>query len=347
MINVTAYAVESFAPHQNMMIDHLRAVHGDCIAVTVRTIPRSVFGRMVLFFQVFADTILRRKNILYFSSFVSVSFALVAVFMCHPRWIYHSQDWIQDQPGEMARIERWVVRWAPIVLWNETTRARAMCQMAGRELDALIVPTYLPEGFQIAHRSQDMRRQLADRAGIDYRRMVAIFAGGSYSHSRLSPQLLIASEALDVDTVIIFSGPIRIADQQVKSNILDVGLLPYDEMMAIMASCDIGLLLYDYAHSFGHRYQQPGRLTEYLCAGLSLVATPFPDAERLMERTDFCLVVDGYNTQMLASALKEMTQRTRHDSERAERIRNYSIQHMTYEPGAEAALRAIRRKFSI
>ncbi len=351
MVDVIVYCIGAIAPHQNMMVHHLREKYGDSVSLKVRRIDDARGARrgraLRLMVQVATDTLMRRGAVIYFASFASAPFTLPAVLLGHRRWIYHSQDWIQDQGRLPAWLERLAVRHAPVVLWNEANRAAEARRRAGRAGEILVVPTYLPRSFEAPLPSPAIRRDIAARAGVDPDAMVAVFAGGSYSPSRLSAQLVEAIARQDDACVLVFSGPTRPPEGVEQGRIVDMGLLSHDDMLAAMASCDIGMLLYDYAESFGHRYQQPGRLTEYLRCGLRLIATPFPDAERLAGQSDGCMVVQGYDVDELAAVLRESARRVRDTPEARFSIRRRCEEAMVYEPAADAAVAAVTRRFAL
>lgn len=335
---IIAYRPDALAPHQGLLAEFIRNEYGEHANVVIRTIPKGTVARIVFAGRVAIDAVVHRKAVLYFASFLSVVFAAIAAFLGHRRWIYHSQDWIADQPGLPAKLEPMVVRKAPVVIWNEPARAARAREISGRKGEILVLPTYLPSNYEVAQRSQRIREELAAKAGIASDEAVIVFAGGGYSPQRLSQQFLGGLRKTDTDIVAVFTGATRIPDEAREANVLDLGLLDYDRMFEVMGSCDIGLLLYDYADSFGHRNQQPGRLTEYLKGGLALIATPFLDSRRLEEETDFCLTVSGYDEEEIAAALREMAQQIRSGLVRGEAIREYVERNMTFEPFAEDVL---------
>lgn len=344
---IIAYVIDALAPHQNQMVEHLRTVHGDRFELRLRKIPSDRFGRLRLLAMAAYDALFQRGHVLYFSTFLSAPYTIFARLSGHRRWIYHSQDWVQSSPGLFATLELKAARSAPVVIWNEVNRGAKIKTLSGRKNDVVVVPTYLPRTYNVPERSEEMRRTIAQRSGADPDRMVIVFAGGSYSTWRLSAEVVAAAKTLDRDTVLVFTGPSRLPEDVSAPNILDMGLLPYEDMLSVMASSDIGLLLYDYANAFGHRYQQPGRLTEYLRCGLRLIATPFPDAEALADKTEFCLVSEGYSVPDLAESLLEMVRRSRLETPPVEEIKRYTLANMVYETEAELAIKHIAKEFGL
>jgi hypothetical protein len=335
---IIAYRPDALAPHQGLLSEFVKCELPDTVEVIIRTIPTNNLKRIFFALRVALDAILYRGAILYFASFLSVAYAAIPGLLGHRRYIYHSQDWIADAQTILSRLELQVVRCAPIVIWNEPGRAARAKEMSGRKGDILILPTYLPREFFAPERSDRVRQELAKKSGVALEDMIVIFAGGGFSSERLSEQFIEAQKIGCKSTVTVFTGTNRLPDIFAASNIVDLGCLSYEEMFEVMASSDIGLLLYDYANSFGHQYQQPGRLTDYLKCGLAIIATPFLDARRLQAETNFCEVVDGYNVEELSIVLDAMADRITSREVSPELMRKYVDSNMAYEDFATSVL---------
>lgn len=328
---IIAYRPDALAPHQGMLVDFLKAEIGDQTCIVVRTIPTGTLARLGLIFRVAWDALLNRGAVLYFGSFLSVIYAAVPILMLHRKWIYHSQDWITDGSGLAAKLEPWVVKSAPVVLWNEPNRAAKAREEAGRANGIFVLPTYLPSDYPVPMPARSIRDDIAKRAGVSADEMVIVFAGGGYSKARLSDQFVKATRGLDDNAVFVFTGATRVPAALTHSKIIDLGMLDYDDMIETMASSDIGMLLYDYRGSFGNRHQQPGRLTEYAKGGLAMIATPFGDSDRLARETKFCLVVEGYSVPELHDALSTMIDRIRSGAAQRSEISQFAARDMAYE----------------
>lgn len=335
---IIAYRPEALAPHQGMLVDFMKERVPASTRIVERIIPTGRLARLLFAVRVALDALLFRRAVLYFASFVSAAYAIIPGLLGHRRYIYHSQDWIADTGNLPSRLEPKVVKSAPVVIWNEANRAARAREVSGRDGEILILPTYLPAAHAVPRRSDGIRREIAELAGVPAEGMVIVFAGGGYSDGRLSAQFVEALGELDRSVVAVFTGATRLPPECTAPNLVDMGLLPFERMLAVMASSDIGLLLYDYADSFGHTNQQPGRLTEYLKGGLALIATPFGDARRLASETGFCTVVQGYDVVELRQALMEMADRIRSGAVSRDEIREYVARHMAYEPFATATL---------
>ncbi|MER8680396.1 hypothetical protein [Mesorhizobium sp. M1405] len=154
----------------------------------------------------------------------------------------------------------------------------------------------------------------------------------------MSSTLLLA--ALGRNCIVVFTGPNRVPEAAPK-NVVDLGNQSFDGMLSIMAASDIGVLLYDYRKSFGNRFQQPGRLTEYLRAGLAVISTPFPGAKRIERDLNTFVCVGGYDLQELGQALESLFFRIGEGEVSRERIRIYAEDNLTYEPAADTVYRHI------
>jgi glycosyltransferase involved in cell wall biosynthesis len=80
--------------------------------------------------------------------------------------------------------------------------------------------------------------------------------------------------------------------------------VPFDEMLRILGSCDIGLILYQ--RDFGVRCM-PNRLFEYMAAGIPIIAPDYAIEVRDIVRGSDCgLLVDCENPAAIAEAIQQL-----------------------------------------
>lgn len=333
-LTICYFSQPSVAPHQNMMLRYLKEAHsGHRHRVEEIPIPTSwrMMGVIGFVWTVIKKCAFARHQVLYFSGFASARYAFLAYMLRHPRIVYHSQDWILDRRDFRAFAERRVVRNAALVVWNERTRARAASRLAKRTGKLLIVPTYLPCTYPLPNPDVGLREAIRNR-GISCTDDTPIIFAGGYSDERLSPTLLQAAHGRNC--VIVFTGHNRVPESAPR-NVVDLGNQSFERMLSIMAASDIGVLLYDYRRSFGNRFQQPGRLTEYLRAGLAVISTPFPSAKRIERDLTSYICVGGHDIQELGRALERLFHQVGKGGVSRERIRHYAEDNLSYEPAAE------------
>ncbi|MER9200801.1 hypothetical protein NKH74_16510 [Mesorhizobium sp. M0933] len=328
------FSQPSDAPHQNMMLRHWKDMsRRDLDFLKEIAIPTSSRKLDVIRFvwAVIKKGVFARREVLYFSGFASARYALVAHMLRHPRIVYHSQDWVLDRRDFRAFAEKLVVRSAALVIWNERTRARAAARIAKRAGKLLVVPTYLPLAYPIPEPDAGLRDAIRSRGVSCTESTVIVFAGG-YSDERLSSKLIQA--ATGRNCVVVFTGSHR-PTTSIPPNVVDLGKQSFERMLSIVAASDIGVLLYDYKRSFGNRFQQPGRLTEYLRAGLAVISTPFPAAKRIERDLSTFLCVNGYDIEELGSALDKLSNQIRLGEVSRGRIMRYAEENLSYEPAAD------------
>ncbi|MER9019311.1 hypothetical protein [Mesorhizobium sp. M0898] len=340
-INIAYFSQPAVAPHQNMMLAYLKENHSHEYTIREVKIPRGkgVFDQAWTVMKVMHFCLFHREDVLYFSGFVSARYAYLAYALGHRRWVYHSQDWIFDRKDFRAQLERVVVRNAPAVIWNEHIRARAARKVSGRRSAIHVVPTYLPIAYTLPDPCPNLREKIKNN-GIQCSDQTAIVFAGGYSEARMSKYLVAAFEKVDENCVLVFTGSERVPRPWPR-NVMDLGELSYKEMLSVVSASDIGILLYDYKKSFGNRIQQPGRLTEYLRAGLSVISTPFPVAKRIERELDSYICVNGYDVEELRVALKSLCSTVCVRRNNRSRIITYAVDNLGYERAAKKVISEI------
>jgi glycosyltransferase involved in cell wall biosynthesis len=223
------------------------------------------------------------------------------------------------------------------VITNEVNRARFLKSCYGLP-QIFVVPTLLPRAWPIPSQRDTHRRRLVarltpERAGSVH----LICVGGPVSAKRCSPALLEAMQSLGEEYVLYFSNA---TSDATRAAVESTGLihrsiilakLPYDEMLAYMGACDVGILLYpdDGIHHF---YQSPGRLSEYVRCGLPLVASAFPSLELLLLKHDLGRVCDPTSPAAIAAAMREICEVDQETAERRrQRLRTIAERELVYD----------------
>jgi glycosyltransferase involved in cell wall biosynthesis len=139
-----------------------------------------------------------------------------------------------------------------------------------------------------------------------------IAAGGGYNEGRMSPQAAGALLYLPDNVSIVFTGRIPketgfpvIKDLIQQQRFIFLERRPYVDLLRLYSLCDAGLLLYP-DHCIGHFYQAPGRLTEYLRAGLPVVCSNFPGFELLCVKYKIGVTCNPYDSREVADAINSV-----------------------------------------
>lgn len=111
--------------------------------------------------------------------------------------------------------------------------------------------------------------------------------------------------------VIIGSGDIeqeikkQVDDLQLNDSVIFKGRIAADELYKYTPSASIGLcLLQDIGLSY--HYALPNRIFDYLHAGVPVLATRFPEIEKIVETYHTGVLIEKYDPQYLASVIQSM-----------------------------------------
>ncbi len=324
------------APHQSMAAIHLIKEgyildffcwgHGEPLpglgAERYHEIKKtSVYSAIKLLLTLFKELLFTKKyDVVYVQGAQQTPFLFwLPLLKKRYRIIYHTQDFLEPRRHRFYEFfERWFARNASYVISNEINRARFMKSYYGLKHVPAVVPTYLPLWWQVPVRNIRLRNELLDEAGIvDRDNAVIIFAGGAYRKDRMSPQLVDAFARMPENYVLLFNGPSmlegkagRIACEH-KAHALDCsrrilfrGNLSFSDLLELYTAGDVGVLLYP-DDGVGHFYQCPGRFTEYLRCGLTLLIPNYPGLELITLKHHLGVSCDPETFESIASALSD------------------------------------------
>jgi glycosyltransferase involved in cell wall biosynthesis len=233
------------------------------------------------------------------------------------RIVYHTQDYLEPRRHKFyERFERFFAKRADYVISNEVNRGRFMHSNYGLNNLPVIIKTALPEWWPIPERILSRRIELIRMAGLpESESYCLITAGGPYRADRMSPQLLEAFSKLPDHYVLIFIGDamkygqscrmeceLKMGELGIIKRVIFLEGMTYPHLLELYAACDVGVLLYP-NNGIGHFYQCPGRLSEYLRCGLSLITCNYPGLELLTLKYRVGEVCDPEDAASIAEAL--------------------------------------------
>jgi glycosyltransferase involved in cell wall biosynthesis len=271
------------------------------------------------------------------------------------RLIYHTQDFLEPGRHRLWEFfERQVAQRAGRVICNEPNRARFLASHYRLAEMPAVVRTGLPRDWPAPERDAGLRRGLLARVGpVGGGEPRLIMAGGGYSPVRCTAELIEAVGRLAPRYVLVFTGmaegspghraAVDAARQAgVAGRVLFLPHLAYDELLRHMAACDVGVLLYP-NDGIGNFYQAPGRLTEYLKAGLPVVASNFPGLELLALKYGLGRVCDPQSPRAIAGAIDALGSRGEAElAAERRRLRDLAQTEFAYETQAWRIEQAIR-----
>jgi len=100
----------------------------------------------------------------------------------------------------------------------------------------------------------------------------------------------IANRIKNIDENILF---IVTAEGESNSNIKYIGRVPYYDMPGIMASCNVGLCLYNEINFYDKFYFSPLKLFDYMASGLPIIGNNLGQIKVVIEENENGLLVNG------------------------------------------------------
>jgi len=260
------------------------------------------------------------------------------------RIIYHTQDFLEPRRHKFYEFfEKRLAKRAGFVIINDENRARFMKSHYDLVQLPTSVRTYLPASWKIPDFDANKRIELLSTLGV---KMTGdeklIMCQTAYSPVRCSENLIKAVALLGKNYYLVFSGMEsgsageRLAKEAVsRHGVIDrslfLGYLPYTDLLGYTAVCDIGVLLYA-NDGIGNFYQCPGRLTEYLRCGISVVMSDFPNFRYLALKYRIGVTCDSESPTSIAKAIEELGSRPP-DQIQADRkrLKQLTINELCYE----------------
>lgn len=273
------------------------------------------------------------------------------------RVIYHTQDFLEPRRHKAWEFfERLFARRAGSVIVNDPSRGRFLASYYGLRRQPAVVRTALPADWPLPERDEALRTALMGRVqGASCRHLVMV--GGPANPVRCTSTLLVAASKLPPDYALVFTGVPegsaayqRTMDAVEKSGLAErsllLGYLPFESLLAHMAVCDVGILLYP-DDGVGNFFQAPGRLTEYLSVGLPFVASRFPSFELLVAKYGAGAVCDQTSPASIARAIESVVGVSADSAQaRRDRLRHVARTELAYDRQAPAVERVVDEALS-
>jgi glycosyltransferase involved in cell wall biosynthesis len=213
-----------------------------------------------------------------------------AVFL-NARLVYYPFELFGEQSGAVSaplrRLERLILRHGidGLITQNEA-RGRVYRQERGARVAPVIVHNYKPR--RAARPTGKLRRLLG--LGDDVR---IVLYQGQLVHGRWLDSLLQAAPELPSDARLVLMGEAfpwweehgapMLLDPAIGDKVRVAPWVPHDELMDYVADADAGVIIYD--DRVRNNYLcEPGKLSDYVSAGVPVVAPAFPTIEPVIRQ---------------------------------------------------------------
>ncbi|TAK98854.1 MAG: glycosyltransferase [Verrucomicrobia bacterium] len=254
--------------------------------------------------------------------------------------VYHNPDYYDpfNHPFYFW-LERRFCRKLDLYLNNEFHRAYLTRAAYGVKCPIVTVPIMLPACWPFPKPDAELRREMA--GGHDDA-FVLILHGG-YGEIRMTPELFEAMRLLPENfRLVMFDRDHRKAEVDRKLDELGIAnrVVRYPRMNVrqlarYTMNADAGVLLYQ-NNDLGNFFTAPGRLTEYVGAGLPVIATNHTALENLVWRYNLGMTTDSTKPAELAEGIRKLAEMRKKNQFPAEVLRQTFLDKLAFdhwEPG--------------
>ncbi len=259
------------------------------------------------------------------------------VYDSHEFWIEQSS--LVNRPimrGFWSQLEKRLIQRVDRTIAVSQSIAQSLEERYGLERVSVLrnLPLYQPR------RESDLIRQALT---IESERPIVLYQGGFLTENGLQDQIDAAKDFAHAAFVLIGSGPCeaRLKEQVRQSRLEDtvyfIDRVPFRELHSYTCSADVGLcLIKGMGKSF--YYSLPNKLFEYMMAGLPVLASNFPEMQRVIDETGAGATANPSDVAGIGQAVSALLA----DPERRLQQREAALQaakHFNWEREAEVLIR--------
>lgn len=235
------------------------------------------------------------------------------------RLIYYPFELFGEQSGRVSAPLRWLERLIlrrgidGLITQNEA-RGRVYRDERGVRVAPVIVHNYKPR--RASRRTGKLRRLLG--LGDDVR---IVLYQGQLVQGRWLDRLLQAAPALPSDARLVLMGEVfpwwqehaepMLRNPAIGDKVLVAPWVPHEELMDYVADADVGVIIYD--DRVRNNYLcEPGKLSDYVSAGVPVVAPAFPTIEPVVRQFGIGQCFADGSPERIAEAIAGVLARPRH-----------------------------------
>lgn len=232
------------------------------------------------------------------------------------RLVYYPFELFGEQSGPaprlMCAVEKLLLRrGVDAVITQNDARARVYRDERGARVNPIIVHNY--KARRTVSRGGRLARELALSASDDI-----VLYEGQLTAGRWLDRLVRAAEYLPAQARLVLmgestpwwdvhGGPL-LAHSGLAGRVLVAPYVPHDELLEYVADARVGIIIYDDAVRNNY-YCEPGKLSDYVMAGVPVVCPDFPTVGPLVEGLGIGKSFAGSNPEAIARAISQVLAR--------------------------------------
>ena len=150
--------------------------------------------------------------------------------------------------------------------------------------------------------------KIHDYLKIRHSTKIVLYQGGLLVNFGLEKLIQMAEYLADAILVFIGSGPEESRLKQIvdmknlSGKVRFIPQVPFQELLGFTASADVGLVMFA-GSGQSIQFSLPNKLFEYLMAGLPVVASPYPEIRKIVEKYQVGLLADINDPKQTASEI--------------------------------------------
>jgi glycosyltransferase involved in cell wall biosynthesis len=269
--------------------------------------------KLLLFFWMAAKTILAKPRVIMVTAVPATVIGWMANTFLNVRMVYYTFELHGDQvsalPWYWKAFEHFFVqRKIDALITQNGERASIYQNERGARAPVTIVHNYKQK--RNITREGKLRRHL--NLSEDIR---IVLYEGVFIPGRWLKELALAAEFLPNDTRLVFLGEASewwdhnvkplLNRRELAEKVMIAPWVHHGDLLTFVADADVGVIIYDDS-TRNNYYCEPGKLSDYVIAGVPVIAPPFPTISPVVKRYDIGVVFENSAPECIARAIKQV-----------------------------------------
>jgi glycosyltransferase involved in cell wall biosynthesis len=339
--NIVA-AARSFSRHGCMvtLIDVSPAPSSDLYVHKIVRWPYRFASSFFIFAGILCKALSVRPQMVIGTRPRAAAAAWLAAVLLRGKFVYYPFELYSEQVVPVSRfwckVELFLLRFCIDALVTQNQERAQFLKQLGARKEPVVIYNYKP-ARSIAPGCGKLRRIL----DIGSEKRIVLYEGYLKEGRRLEA-LVDAARLFPDDAIMVFLGwkfpwwkeviePTIAEDLELAARIKVVEWIPQEDLIESMSDADVGVIIYDEAF-LNNRFCAPGKLSDYVIAGLPIVAPASCPAARMIVEHEIGRLFEIAAPQEIAAAVKETLNRPQKEwRERLEAARRHLVWE-TQEP---------------